>query len=411
MFHSRRIQTDVLVAGAGPIGLCAALSLTRAGAQATVVDTRWHAARRHGCVILHPQSLGLLGDLGVVHPLLGAGAQINRIEVLDEAGSTHTRLDLSRLDEPYPFALALPHQVLVEGFAEALASRGVEVQWHHRLTSLEEGDDGVLAHVDELDHESTGYAVSHIEEVVERSLVYQARALVGATGENTVIRRFLGGDSERVGSRGVMVVFELESSGMATDTARLVLGPHGTSTLIPLPHDKVQWSFFLDGKTYPEDRLTPEGLRELLGARARWAVSSFGEEDIAWAGAIPYDGLSRTQRGRGSVWLVGEAAHPSVPTISHPLNSGLAEAHAIGARLAAAVEGRVSSADVSRTSAEFALETRALLETKGQYAADEGVDAWIGENAAVLAQCIPARLGERDALFAQMGLRAAEQRP
>ena len=54
-------QVDVLVAGAGPTGLLAALSLAEAGLSVELVDEEWRPAGHSYALALHPSSLGLLG--------------------------------------------------------------------------------------------------------------------------------------------------------------------------------------------------------------------------------------------------------------------------------------------------------------------------------------------------------------
>ena len=47
-------KPDVLVVGAGPVGMCAALALARRGAGVTLIDDGWRPASRSYAVALHP---------------------------------------------------------------------------------------------------------------------------------------------------------------------------------------------------------------------------------------------------------------------------------------------------------------------------------------------------------------------
>ncbi len=241
MFH--RHQTDALVVGAGPVGLCAAASLARAGLRLTIVDRRWQVEQRAGAVLLHPQSLALLHELGTVYGLLGVGARIERVGFWDEQGTRHALLELSQLEEPYPFALVLPQRALIDHLVDVLASRDVFVSSHQRLASLEQKGEALIARVDELDRESTGYAIAGVEEMVARSLSYETHGVIGADGEDSIVRLFLGGRYERAGTTGVRVVFELSSSWTPGDEARVIVGEHGICSVFPLPHGMLQWSF------------------------------------------------------------------------------------------------------------------------------------------------------------------------
>lgn len=407
MWHKRK-EADVLIVGAGPVGLCAAVSIARRGLRPLVIDSRWKEMHRAGAVVLHPQSLALLGELGVVHGLLGEGARVDHVRFYDEEGTRHAELDMSGLEEPYPFALVVPHQLLIHHLAEALASRDMPVKWHHRLDSLEMGDERVVAHVDELDRESVGYAVQHMEEVVERSRRYKVLRVVGADGEDSVVRRSLGSRWQQVGAEGVRVVFEASSSWAAGEEARIVFGNDGISTLFPLPHDRVQWSFFVDGGTHSEDRLTMDDLRSFLRSRAPWFDATVRE--IEWAAVLPYSGHISSERGRGNIWLVGDATHTASPIVDYPLNTDLAEAHDVAGRIASSIQGDDASMEgVTRTAEAFAQQMQAFIDPAGRFVADSGADQWVRENADRLVQCIPARLGEQDAIAAQVGLHPASR--
>ena len=58
-----RKQPDVLVAGAGPVGLYTALSLASRGMQVEVVEPATARASRPQACALHARSLGLLEEL------------------------------------------------------------------------------------------------------------------------------------------------------------------------------------------------------------------------------------------------------------------------------------------------------------------------------------------------------------
>lgn len=395
-------EVDSLVVGGGPVGLCTALSLSEAGVRPLVADARWKEMHRAGSVMLHAQALALLDRLGVTPSLLGEGARVTKVGFYDEQGARHAGLDMSRLEEPFPFALVVPHELLIHHLDEALARRDVPVKWHHRLDRLEESDDRLIVHLDELDRESVGYATAHMEEVIERSVRYKARRVVGADGEDSVVRRHLGGRWERVGSEGAQVIFEIASPFSVGGEARVVYGDHGISTLLPMPHDRLQWSFFIDGGVYSEDRLGLDDLRAFLRARAPWFDSTI--EEIVWAAMVPYEGRISTVRGRGKVWLAGNAAHEAAPILDYPLNAGLAEAHDLAARLAATLEDEASTDALDQAMKSYAGELYSFLQPAGFFVADASADAWVRENAEQLGRCIPARQAERNGLAAQIGM-------
>jgi 6-methylpretetramide 4-monooxygenase / 4-hydroxy-6-methylpretetramide 12a-monooxygenase len=66
-------RPEVLVAGAGPVGLLAALALAEQGVQVQIVDQERRPAARSYALALHPQSLRLLDEIGLAGGSPGSG--------------------------------------------------------------------------------------------------------------------------------------------------------------------------------------------------------------------------------------------------------------------------------------------------------------------------------------------------
>src|SRR5262245_17445810 len=73
---SGRVETQVLIVGAGPVGLFAALRLAQAGIAVEVIDEQWRPAAHSYALGLHPSSLALLDEAGLGDELTEAGARV-----------------------------------------------------------------------------------------------------------------------------------------------------------------------------------------------------------------------------------------------------------------------------------------------------------------------------------------------
>ena len=65
-----RANPEVLVVGAGPVGLFAALALAKQGIQVAIVDREWRPGAHSYALALHPHSLSLLQELGIQESVL-----------------------------------------------------------------------------------------------------------------------------------------------------------------------------------------------------------------------------------------------------------------------------------------------------------------------------------------------------
>jgi 2-polyprenyl-6-methoxyphenol hydroxylase-like FAD-dependent oxidoreductase len=70
----------VIVAGAGPVGLTAALALARGGAEVTLVEKRDGLNTASRASTFHPPTMEILDRLGAVAPLLAEGVLVDRIQ-------------------------------------------------------------------------------------------------------------------------------------------------------------------------------------------------------------------------------------------------------------------------------------------------------------------------------------------
>ena len=90
-----RKKPEVLVVGAGPVGLFTALSLARRGVPVQIVDKEWRTAAHAYALALHAGSLRLLKDLGLLDAVLEQAYPVRSIGLYDGA---ERRAELGPLD-------------------------------------------------------------------------------------------------------------------------------------------------------------------------------------------------------------------------------------------------------------------------------------------------------------------------
>src|SRR5918992_3590021 len=101
------IDTDVLVVGAGPVGLAVAGELRRFGVDCEVLEARAEREPGSRALTLHARTLELLNLRGMSGELIARGRVVGEIALVTGSGrAVHLRLD--KLDSPFPFVLVLP---------------------------------------------------------------------------------------------------------------------------------------------------------------------------------------------------------------------------------------------------------------------------------------------------------------
>ncbi|MDR3417062.1 MAG: FAD-dependent monooxygenase [Nevskia sp.] len=173
-------RSRVLIAGAGPVGLAAALRLAQLGVPALVLERRMQLSRALKACAWLPPTLELFERLGVLEGLLTTGLAVQRITYAHAgAAEALASFDLGVLaDETrFPFRLHLDHG----GVAAALAARlaaypHVQFAFDAEIVGVEEAADSVAVRV----QSATG-------ERIERGAW-----LLAADGADSVVRTRVG---------------------------------------------------------------------------------------------------------------------------------------------------------------------------------------------------------------------------
>src|SRR5512147_1791936 len=104
-------EPEVLVVGAGPVGLAAALQLQDRGIRVEIVDQGRRTTQHSYALAIHPQTLKLLDQRGVAARVIPQGRKVTRVAFYDET-ERRAEIDFSRLTTAHPYLLLLRQSVL-----------------------------------------------------------------------------------------------------------------------------------------------------------------------------------------------------------------------------------------------------------------------------------------------------------
>jgi len=335
----------VLVVGAGPVGLAAALALRARGLPATVVEAEPEARPRPGsrAIFVHRESLELLER---VRPGLGWELAAEGLVWSTKRTFWGDREVYARTYPPgdpsvLPHSTNLPQVATERLLQDACKAAGVEFLWDAAVTGVAVTPDGV---------ELTTAPGDRL----------QAPYVIGADGARSAVRREIGVTMEGSRSRNSFVIVDVEEC--ADDPLplerRFYYGHPavGRRNVLLVPF---AGGWRVDLQCHhgddPERFSDPEGVRRWLGQvmparypdRVRW-VSTYQFLQV-----VASD-LADPQR---RVLLVGEAAHLFAPFGARGMNSGFVDASAA----AAAIEVALGAADPRSAAAavdEFASQRR-----------------------------------------------------
>lgn len=336
----KTLSTDVLIAGAGPVGLLLALWLTRNGVRVVIVDCAASPGTHSYALGLHPETVDLLKECGL-GPALESHAPPHTEMLVYAEEEAVARLPIAARKEP----LRVFGQHQLESVLETkLRSEGVEVLWCHALTDFCEKPDGIEAIVDEREERLIGYASAHLDWFARRSLKINARFLVGSDGHRSLTRRRLGLAFREIGKAEIFAVFEFacrEEDNIPVFPT-LVFHPKSISALWPTAQGNYRWAFEVDTRftrnvrrekdrylaQWSNDAAFPAVeealLRDFISKRAPWFTPK--PKNVLWRSVVRFERRIASEIGKGRVALAGDAAHLGGPLGMHSVNLGMQEA-------------------------------------------------------------------------------------
>jgi len=402
--------------------MIAALRLQKMGIHVRIIDQEERTTTHSYASVLHPATLRLLAQWDMSDDVFSDGRRIETVAFYDET-QRRAELSLRDLGGDFRCALILPQSRLEQAIERRLASRGVKIDWGHRLSELHPNEEKLMAHIDHLRQSGKGYIVPDFDWEIASSLDVTADFIIGADGYHSQVRRCLESSMNAIGPRRTFAMYEFETDAELENEIHVVLGAE-TSVLWPLPDNRCRWSFELTGEELEEfpvkersrlvaedlavDRQKRDTLRELLERRAPWFKGSVNE--IHWTPTVQFEPSLASSFGEGRCWLIGDAAHQAAPAGVQSMNIGLREAGDLTECLGKIIRDGASLNLLEAFAVERREEWQRLLQPDGVKTGLE-VDPWIRDHAQNILSCLPASGNDLTALLGQVQLELSELHP
>ncbi len=315
---------DVLIVGAGPVGLVAACQLARHGARVRIVDALERPNDQSRAVAVHARSLEMLAALEVLPQLEARARRIHAMEMTDGVhGRQLARVELDGLASRHSYTLDVPQPDTEDVLHQRATELGVSVERGTELIGLTQDAEGV----DVILHTPQGEQSCRVGWVV------------GADGAHSPTRKLVGTHLEGSfhGQHFLMADVDVNTS-LSRDTIRMFAHPDGVGAMFPMAEARARVMFFVDA---PQDREpTLEQVQALADARmgARVVVSN-----PRWLTYFEIHHGQVPQYRHGRVFLAGDAAHIHSPAGGQGMNTGIQDAANLGWKLALVSRGRAGA--------------------------------------------------------------------
>ncbi|SDW52179.1 2-polyprenyl-6-methoxyphenol hydroxylase [Arthrobacter sp. cf158] len=317
---------DVVIVGAGPVGLFMGLLLLQRGHRVRILERRSDRSTRSRAIGIHPPALAELSRAGVAAQLVASGVHIRR-GIAYSRGRRVAELPFSG-DPAVPFILAVPQAVTEKVLETAVME--VDPQAIIRGTDVREVLDNfrsvrVLANSGSKLHQFT------------------ARLAIAADGAHSSIRQGLLPHLAPKSYPDSYIMGDFaDDTGHGSD-AVLYLEPEGIVESFPLPGGVRRWVVRLGE---PDRGTTAAGLAELVGSRTGEVLDAASNSMVS---AFEVSSRLAKRMIHGRVILLGDAAHEISPIGGQGMNLGWLDAAALAPIMDASLKGD----DVGRRLREF----------------------------------------------------------
>lgn len=330
-------RTQVLVVGAGPVGLALALELGLRGVEVTVVEERSRAGAQPRAKTTNVRSMTHMRRWGIAGALRDA-APLPRDYPTDVVFATalfgrqlalmpNALAGAKRRDPRFPEPAQWAPQYIVEGVMRERIRALPTVRLLSATSFVEASQDGA------------GVRATLRELASGKTRILRADYLVGADGARSRVREVIGArmEGEHAFAHNFNVVLRIPELERRPPAPRAIMYwiVNSTSPGVLSPLDRGGlWAFGI---------MLPPGVREMpdeaILARVAAAIGRPMEMEIVIRDVWAAHRLIATRYRNGRIFLAGDACHLHPPFGGYGMNLGLADGVDLGWKLAATIAG------------------------------------------------------------------------
>jgi 2-polyprenyl-6-methoxyphenol hydroxylase-like FAD-dependent oxidoreductase len=318
------MNSEVLVIGAGPVGLTMAAELARYGLSTRIIDKSAARTDKSKALVLWSRSLELINRMGCSASFVDAGLKVTAANII--AGSReigHVRLD--SMKTPYPYALMIPQSETERLMEEHLSACGVQVERQVELVRFAVGLDkasATLRHADGREEET------------------ETRWLIGCDGAHSAVRHGLRMPFEGDTQPSDWILADVDLAGVKSKPDELSLYWHSEGALAMFPIAPPRYRVIADvGDAHGNVHRADPTLEEIQAVLDRRGPGGITVSSPFWLTAFRINERKVADYRAGRAFLAGDAAHVHSPAGGQGMNTGMQDACNLAWKLALVSRG------------------------------------------------------------------------
>lgn len=318
-------NVDVLIVGAGPVGLFCANELIRHGLTCRIIDKKKTTSEHSKALGLHIRTLDVFEDTGLLHEVLEQGHRVDGV-LFKSAGKTLINATFAKLEANRHFLIDLPQNKTEAILYKSLQNKGLDVEWETELTQLNQSPSEITA---------------TLKKPNNKIELFHANWLIACDGAHSTTRHQV--DAQFKGSSykqgwwlaDLLVDWQVPDNRMA-----MYINDHGPLACFPMGNKRYRLVM-----TAPQNNNATPSLDDINYAFTQRSSDPAHLSDPYWLSGFSIHHRQIQHYRYDRVFFAGDAAHIHSPMGGQGLNTGIQDIYNLAWKLAL-VEQRKAKAEL-----------------------------------------------------------------
>lgn len=296
------IDTDILIVGAGPVGLFLANECARRRLRFRLIEAAASQSAHSKALAIFPRTLEIFDMAGVVAPFLETANRATSVAIMAH-GRTLAHMRFAPEESPYPFIAMVPQNVTESLLVQELLRKGASVEYDTTFVAAEQQDDSVRVTLDHRDEPTT----------------LSASFVVGCDGAHSAVRHLLNLPFEGAEYDALFMLADVETNDiLPPDELQLCPSEFGPVAIFPMSATRRRIVATIE---HPEgDAPSLDLVQQILGQRAPRGIEA---RALHWSSYFRIHHRHVAHLRVGRVFIAGDAAHVHSPFGGQGMNTGL----------------------------------------------------------------------------------------
>jgi len=316
-------ETEVLVVGAGPVGLMTSLVLRRHGASVELVERLPAPVNQSRAAVIQPRTLEHLERLGIEKTFVSSGVALRGATVHGPDDKLLARMSTADLPSAFDFLLGIGQQKTEHFLGAALLDEGITARRSIEVVGFRDVGDGV---------ETTIREPNGTEEII------RSRYLVGCDGARSGIRKGLNLELEGETLDQCWITADVRIKGpIHPEEVRTWLLPGGFIFITAI--DDERYRVVLGFAEMTREQVCDMGLPQIEAIFHKYSIPLHFYDPV-WISPFNINTRAVPRMRVGNVFLAGDASHVHSPVGGQGMNTGLQDAFNLGWKLGYALRNK-----------------------------------------------------------------------